>query len=374
MCPPAAPREPGAAVGGGTPHFTLRWQLFGAPGAGAPKRLFPARLLATPAPPAHSSPPSPPSATLNSDGKHPCPLLAPLPPPRLPSFVAQAQTGRSSAKPRAPWRKCHAQCRCQIPCAPSPSPQFLISSPAPGTQRRPQPSRSPSVGIEDSPLNPLSPPPPPPPPALVYREREPIAPGKGGLQDPGKQGAHAQRLQELRSRELGEGGARGSQGPFDHQGVAETWSPVGPSNNSQRGPPQSRAREAGCPLQPLKPGGASSAGFGVRNVRWRRVLHTRLTQASGRASQLRTCFSRPSAPQTGRPSATSEPSVPQVGVRDSTSNPSKKSVPVRDSAPQRWGPGLRRHPHVWGLPGNSDCSRVLRCSREPFPIHRRGAI
>lgn len=91
VCPPAAPQEPGAAVGGGTPYFILHWQLFGAPGAGAPKRLFPARLLATPAPPAHSSPPNPPSATLNSDWKHPCPLLAPLPPPRLPSFVAQAQ-------------------------------------------------------------------------------------------------------------------------------------------------------------------------------------------------------------------------------------------------------------------------------------------
>lgn len=38
------------------------------------------------------------------------------------------------------------------------------------------------------------------------------------------------------------------------------------------------------------------------------------------------------------------------------------------------GPGLRRCPHVWGLPGNSDCSRVLRCSQERFPIHRRGDL
>lgn len=31
-------------------------------------------------------------------------------------------------------------------------------------------------------------------------------------------------------------------------------------------------------------------------------------------------------------------------------------------------------PRLWGLPGNSDCSRVLRCSWGTLPIHRRGDL
>ena len=124
----------------------------------------------------------------------------------------------------------------------------------------------------------------------------------------------------------------------------------------------------------------------VRSVRWERVLHTPYT-SPGRASQLWRCFLQPSALRTGRPLAISaqwahgaEPSVPQVRLRDSNSNPSTKVRPspalgtstLGTQTPR--GPGLRRRPHVWGLPGNSDCSPVLRCSRERFPIHRRGAI
>ena len=135
----------------------------------------------------------------------------------------------------------------------------------------------------------------------------------------------------------------GSEGPFDHQGVGETWSPVGPSNNSQRGPPQSRAREAGCPLQPLEPDGSSSAGFRVRSVRWERVLHTPYA-SPGRASQLWRCFSHPSpadwAPfgdicAVGTLSRTECPAS-QV-ERLLTATPRQKPVPVRDSAPLCWG-------------------------------------
>lgn len=57
---------------------------------------------------------------------------------------------------------------------------------------------------------------------------------EGELEDPAKHGAHAQRLQELRAKGLGEDGALERQGLIDNHGDVEE-PPNGPSNNAQPG-------------------------------------------------------------------------------------------------------------------------------------------
>lgn len=86
---PQPPRSLGKqAVGGRTPHVSPPPAALQGAGRWSPKEPFSRPTPRPPSPrglPAHSSPGNPSSATLNPDGKHPCPLLEPLPPLGLPS-------------------------------------------------------------------------------------------------------------------------------------------------------------------------------------------------------------------------------------------------------------------------------------------------
>lgn len=175
-------RARGSRRGRDPPLQPTHWQFCGAPGAAAPKAFFPPVSLPLPALPAHSGPWSPPSATLNPDRRHPCPLLAPLPHSRTtPSCSPGSDPGRSSAKPRAPWRKCQAQCLCQIACAPSPFPELLslVSSPRDRSKGHslPEPQNE-RLRTEDS--HPTAPAP------TASRARAPVWSGKGGARGPRK--------------------------------------------------------------------------------------------------------------------------------------------------------------------------------------------
>lgn len=93
-CARSQPRGGRGSRRGQDPHSSPPTGGSAGRGAVEPQRaLFPpASLPPPPAPPAHSWPWSPPSATLNPDGKHPCPLWRPSPAPELSLAVAPARS------------------------------------------------------------------------------------------------------------------------------------------------------------------------------------------------------------------------------------------------------------------------------------------
>lgn len=131
--PTHTPKEPGAAVGGGTPRSSPPTGTSAGRRALEPQRAFfppvslprgtASRLLTM-----ESS-----ISDLEPRRKAPLPSPSAPPPLRTPRYgcCPGSELRRSSAKPRAPWFKCQAQCRCQIPGAPSPSFSFTPASPLP---------------------------------------------------------------------------------------------------------------------------------------------------------------------------------------------------------------------------------------------------
>lgn len=125
VCPPAAPQGARGSRRGRDPVLHPALAALRGAGRWSPKGGF-LCLLATPAPPTTPVHPNPPSATLNSDWKHPCPLLAPSPLKTPLLCRPGSETGGQHLAPSPMAEVSRAvQCRCQIPCAPSPSPQLL---------------------------------------------------------------------------------------------------------------------------------------------------------------------------------------------------------------------------------------------------------
>lgn len=147
VCPPTARQEPGAAVGGGTPHFCPPLAALQGAGRWSPKEPF-SRPSPRPPPPSAASPlQSVESSISDLELRRKTPLPSPGAPtpsktPHL--FCPGSETGRSSAKARAPGRKLQA-------LVPNPLRAFSLpatpESPLPpqGQIQRPQPSRSPRV-------------------------------------------------------------------------------------------------------------------------------------------------------------------------------------------------------------------------------------
>lgn len=144
--PTHTPKEPGAAVWSRTPHSSPPT------GSSAGRRaLEPQRAFFPPV----SLPRGTASLLLAMESsisdlepRRKAPLPSPGAPPPLQDFpdpspgcCPGSELRKSRAKPRAPWFKCQAQCRCQIPSAPFfLTPAFPL--PPQGCSQVPQPSRS----------------------------------------------------------------------------------------------------------------------------------------------------------------------------------------------------------------------------------------
>ncbi|XP_028370762.1 nascent polypeptide-associated complex subunit alpha, muscle-specific form-like [Phyllostomus discolor] len=150
------------------------------------------------------------------------------------------------------------------PSAPGPRPRPAARPPAPPAGPRGRPPIPPSVRCEwsgaevsDSRATAFPEPQskslrthPTPHGVRSTRSRLVLERGMGELEDPAKNGVHAQRRPELQAKGLGEGGALERQGPIDHRGDVEE-PPDGPRNKSQQGPacpPKPQARKNRCPV------------------------------------------------------------------------------------------------------------------------------
>lgn len=176
-------------------------------GARNPRSLFP--LVSPPPPlspgaapglPALSSAPSPPSATLSPDGRHPCPLVSSPAPPGPTPLCRDCKPRAPAPTPRPGLAAEERGTRSAESSRPFPSPQLRSPLSRTAEMQGPQPSSPDPRGNGRGSMPQKAPPGAP----------APLRGGRGSR--PRKQGAHAQRPRELRWRGA-EGGAPGSQSP-----------------------------------------------------------------------------------------------------------------------------------------------------------------